>query len=212
MTKLNINAYYNNKYQIILDEKIGGEYADIFFKSIFEMLSATIIISEKNSILEFYAHSVKHLTQLDYYQTISLLHSLYKQNSYLENFGLGFYCLGADDIVMIDDSIFICINPVFIKEKDANGDFSFYAPFSRIRSLGFFSPEIRALYTIPATVSHKCFYYSLGALAICSLFGDGKNTDDVSVKLLKPIAQTKLYWTILKLLSIDCERRMLLFI
>ena len=113
------------------------------------------------------------------------------------------------NIIVIDSSIFICINPSLIKDiRDKH--FTFYSPFSRASKHGFFSPEIMELNFIPASIHLNCFYYSLGALAVYCLFG--KKIDKASVSdLLKPIAQTKLYWMLLKSLSIDCERRTLIY-
>lgn len=216
MTKITINKLSEYKYQLYLFKE-----NNVFLESVFALLGnsgASITKSATNNYsisLDFCAHSVKPLSYyqerglIDYHLAISMMHSLYKQQSILEKYNCGFYCLDMDDIIVIDSSIFICINPSLIKDiRDKH--FTFYSPFSRASKHGFFSPEIMELNFIPASIHLNCFYYSLGALAVYCLFG--KKIDKASVSdLLKPIAQTKLYWMLLKSLSIDCERRTLIY-
>ena len=83
------------------------------------------------------------------------------------------------------------------------------------------SPEILEINSIPATISYRCFYYSLGALGIHCLFGinisdygklveRGPTNIDPShlvynkiLDILTPIKNTKLYWFFLKSLCVD---------
>jgi hypothetical protein len=67
---------------------------------------------------------------------------------------------------------------------------------------------------IPTTITYKCFYFSLGSLAIYCLFDKNinGNSEREIIQILAPIYQTKLYWTLLKSAEIDYEKRSLLFI
>jgi hypothetical protein len=67
----------------------------------------------------------------------------------------------------------------------------------------FCAPEILALSVIPAAVSYKCFYYSLGALVIHCL-GLGLDSD------LEVIYDTKLYWLLKRIMVIEPNKRVLL--
>jgi len=208
-----------NKYQILLADVKGNE---TFFYSIFNILNerlpgSYIVSANKEPMaINFFSTSVKPLSYycknrlIDYYMALKIICDLYKQHMFLDKYGHGFYCIHFDDIIVIDKSIFICNNPHIIREK-RNGKLMFFSPFNRSAEHGFYSPEILELQSIPAKVSHKCFYYSLGALVIYCLVGKKLGNSDASI-LLKPISQTKLYWLILKLVDSDCERRSALII
>jgi hypothetical protein len=211
-----------NTHQILLADVKGHEP---FFYSIFNLLNKRLpgsyIVSANNEPLAitFFSSSVKPLSYyckkglVDYYMALNIICNLYKQNLFLDKYGYGFYCVNLDDIIVIDKSIFICTNPGVIRES-RNGQLMFFSPFNRTAEYGFYSPEILELQSIPAKVSHKCFYYSLGALAIYCLYGKklGSSDNSSGPTLLKPISQTKLYWLILKLIESNCERRSALVI
>lgn len=208
-----------NTYQILLTDAKGHVP---FFYSIFNLLNERLpgsyIVSVNNQpvAIHFFSRSVKPLSYyckkglLDYYICLQIICDLYKQHTFLKKSGYGFYCIHLDDIIVIDKSIFICTNSNCIREC-RNDQLMFFSPFNRTAENGFYSPEILGIQSIPAKVSHKCFYYSLGALAIYCLYGKKIGNSDASV-LLKPISQTKLYWLILKLVESDCERRSALII
>jgi hypothetical protein len=184
-----------------------------FFHSLFnsKLLSNSIVSlitnkdKDKPSIFQFYAKSVEQLNILDYNSVLKMMWCLNIQNTSLVSTGYGFYCLSLEDILVIDSDIFICVNPN-ISKMVQNGIFTFNLPFSRNT---FISPEILKIKSIPASVSCNCFYYSLGALAVYCLTGIKMGSD---LSILEPISQTKLYWTILKCLNLNCEKRCLLFI
>jgi hypothetical protein len=178
-----------------------------------------IIKSVNGYCIEFCAQSVKHLIDfkesLDYTRVISMLYCLNKQQSFLsKKFNYGLFYIDLKDSVVIDSSLFICINPEVVKNINSLGEFVFYSPFSRNSKSAFFSPELLALDKIPSVVNCKCFYYSLGALAIYCLFDKNiKGLDIIDVKhILNPIYQTKLYWMLLKATDSNCERRTLIYI
>ena len=191
-------------------------------KSILHMIpnsGGAIIKSVNGFCIEFCAQSVQKLSDFtesfDYNDVITMIYCLNKQHSFLsKKYKCGLFYLDLKDIVLIDSSIFICINPNVVKNINLVGEFSFYSPFSRNSKSAFFSPELLALDKIPSVVDCKCFYYSLGALAIYCLFGKNINSlDKVEIdKLLFPIYQTKLYWMLLKATDPTCERRNLIYI
>jgi hypothetical protein len=199
-----------------------------------EGVSASIITNGgKMRSIEFCAHSVEPLQDFiqqvnengnengngngnifNHVDCIHLVESLHNQSTFLKKYSLGFYGLDINEIYVINSSIFICIQPTFIKEVSERC-FSFLSPIYRELDGCFFSPEIMNLATIPATVFYTCFYYSLGALAVFCLFGKkviGVNSESNScMSIMKSITGTKLYWMLLKMLELDCKRRVLLF-
>lgn len=214
-----MNKISENTYQILLEELKGHEP---FFYSIFNLLndrlpgSYIVSVNKEPVAINFFSKSVKPLSYyckkglVDYYMALNIIRDLYNQHMFVNKYGYGFYYIDLDDIVVIDNSIFIYTNSQVVKEC-RNGQLMFFSPFNRTAQRAFYSPEILELQSIPAKVSHKCFYYSLGALAIYCLVGEKLGNSDASL-LLKPISQTKLYWLILKLVESNCERRSALII
>lgn len=103
---------------------------DVFLKSILHMIpnsGGAIIKSVNGYCIEFCAQSVKHLIDfkesLDYTRVISMLYCLNKQQSFLsKKFNYGLFYIDLKDIVVIDSSIFICINPAVVKNINCYGD------------------------------------------------------------------------------------------
>lgn len=201
---------------------------ELFLQSIvIPMLLDGAFMNDSFNTIEFYAHSVKPLslylqTGMTYNSVIQLIWYLSKQHEFLKKNGYGFYCLHLNDILVIDDCKFICVNPEIVKQLN-NDSITFYSPFLRN---GFVSPEILNIECIPASVSYRCFYYSLGALAVYCYFGInicevGVNGDDLDdthlvyskiMDILSPISDSKLYWCLLKCLCVDSNKRSLLFV
>ena len=173
---------------------------------------------------------------MSYNSAIHLVYSLSKQQKYLENNKLGFVCFNVDDIVVIDDSKFICVNPSLCEElfwlppkefnhspsthcavstarNTSSGKMTLCRPFNRAHC--FCSPELLRIDSLPASVHHKTSYYSLGLLAIFCLFGydDRCCSDSQQVYVsLQPILNTKLYFYLLRCLSVHAENRHLFFV
>jgi len=225
----------------LVENKKENMNSTIFLKSIIESNNISETSSQVFSTCNdrenayssflFHASSVKLLTsylneeKMNYNSIILMMSSLYKQQLYLEKRGFGFYAIDINDILLIDDKYFLYTNidsimSMNIKER------KYYFYFNKLFSRNcFVSPEILSIQTIPVNISYKCFYYSLGALALYCLFQLNISTLSSSfpvdekymvyqkvIDILKPVSQTKLYWCILKCLCIDIERRNFLFI
>jgi hypothetical protein len=235
---ISIKQSSNFSYELIFDNySYNNEFLQPLLESILELIPNSSIVcyeTESKYSIHFYANKVIYLNQkrekeenelnelnnkklLNYHETLIMMHDLNKQNDFLINqYSCGFFCIDLNNILVIDSSIFICIQPKFIRKIHLN-NLVFQYPFSRSNSTSFFSPEIINLNTIPATVCFKCFYYSLGSFCIYCLFGIKIPCSDFTVhdvdieKILKPIYQTKLYWTILKAIDFDVQKRTLLY-
>ena len=176
------------------DHSCTDDISDLFFKS---LLDSKIItgssINSYYSAISFYASSVVKLKdwlssgsgsgKITYNSAIHLIYSLSKQQKYLENNKLGFVCFNIEDIVVIDDSTFICVNPSLCEEifevggsgtsSTARSKMTLCRPFNSAHC--FCSPELLLVNSLPASVHYKTSYYSLGLLAIFCLFGyDGR--------------------------------------
>jgi hypothetical protein len=219
-------------YELIFDFSSSSSFLQPLIESILELIPNSYIVnseieskSESKYSIHFYANEVHYLNPnlnmnqnkqlLNYHETLFMIHDLNKQNDFLRNnYDCGFFCLDLNNILMIDSSIFIFTHPKFIRKIHLD-HFVFQSPFSRSSNSTFFSPELMAMNSLPSTVGFKCFYYSLGSLCIFCLFGikiELKDDSHSINKILKPIYQTKLSWTLLKLTDLDIERRMLIYI
>ena len=222
---------HNKKYSLQFSKE-----NELFLQSIVvPMLLDGASMNESSTTIDFYADSVKPLDvylkeggPLSYNSVIHMIWYLSKQYEYLKKNGYGFYRLQLNDILVVDDYKFICVNPENCKLiHNDSGLISFYTPFVRD---GFVSPEILEIQCIPSSVSYKCFFYSLGALGIHCLFGINicnssfgslQKSDEVDethlvynkiLSILTPILHTKLYWFFLKSLCIDNKRRSIMFL
>lgn len=146
--------------------------------------------------ISFYANTVidNSTNPLSYNNAIYMLFYLGQQQHYLETQGYGFYQLSdtMKDIIVINNCIYLYTNQSHIKKLNKSGQFYFDCPFEK----SICSPELMKIYTLPATISHTTFYYSLGT-AISQLLGP-----------TQCIINTKLYWSIKRCL----DDRILLFI
>jgi hypothetical protein len=176
---------------------------DILLQSIQKQIKNSII---KNNQITFMATSYITLNKYDktkydkYSSTLFLIDSLSKQQLFLEQNEYTFYTYSEKDIIVIDDILFLCIQPEFIKKIEEKQNIHFYSPFKKGE---FGSPELMAITTIPSKLSYKTIYYSLSTLALFYLFES--STD---LNLLESIKYTKLYYCLLKCL----HKRVLLFI
>ena len=240
------------------DHSCTDDISQLFFKSLLDskILTGSSVNSSYSSI-SFYASAVVKLKdwllsggsdgsgRISYNSAIHLVYSLSKQQKYLENNKLGFVYFNVDDIVVIDDSTFICVNPSLCEElfwlppkefnqtpsthcavstdrSTSSGKMTICRPFNRANC--FCSPELLRIDSLPASVHYKTSYYSLGLLAIFCLFGyDGRcSTFDNAahvygshqniLSVLEPILNTKLYFYLLRCLSVHAENRHLFFV
>ena len=173
-------------------------------------------IIHKNKKITFPAKNVQPLElfllgkhkKFGYNLCLSLLYNLETQNDFLKKESFCIFCIRLGDILVVDESKFIFINPKKTRPTDIDGKISFLSPFDK---RGFCSPEILAITSLPSSVDVNTFYYSLGALVIFCISNITEISDDIS-HYLKSIYGTKLYWTILRLLPIEPEKRSFLYV
>ena len=161
----------------------------------------------KICFFDFKVIKLKDKLPLSYNDSIHLIYYLQLQQSFLERKGYGFCSIGIEDVIVLekdfgnDELVFACITSLNLNKINEKGDIVFMSPFSRKGR--FCSPEILALNSIPSSVSHKCFYFSLGALCLYCL-GMDLHTDITIIK------GTKLYCLIERIMNDDPKKRILL--
>jgi len=191
----------SNKYSIQIDNgKIVVNFLTPINKyvahSFFDILNAPCFNSDMTQ-LSFFASSCEHLSSylkqskggrsLSYNQTNNLIHYLEIQQRFLERNEHIFYTFNPDDILIIDNSIFICLSSSYLKTVK-NGFILFKSPFEKILC----SNEIIEINKLPAKCSRDSALCSLANLAFFVLF---KTEYSSSTSFyLDTIKYTKLYW------------------
>lgn len=146
---------------------------------------------------------------MSYHDCLKMLHDLEQQNRELLSESLCIFCIRSEDILVVDGEKFVFVNSDYVKKVDSGGRIQFFSPFRRV---GFFSPELAAIHALPSSVGWKTFYYSLGSLISCCISGKRVEDKTLLADSLKHIEKTKLYWTILRLVTVDLENRRFLYI
>lgn len=200
---------------------IHGEYNHVLYEIINKLVKSSHYDDETNK-LYFTAENVvpykKYLLvnnkqHLTHYDCIKLITDSTTQIDLLEEMGFTFYGFDIDDMLTIDNTfLFVSANyliPIYNKK------IVFCYP---IEQPYFSSPEILKLTTLPAEISYKTCYYSLGLLIVYSLLhiyllvgNEIKSAEDIDI-LIEPIKFTKEYWFVKRCINDDAEKRILLLI
>ena len=168
---------------------------------------------------------LKNKLPLSYNDSLLLIHYLSLQQTFLERNGFGFFKLSFEDIIIIEYNdlkeefgeldldndtgsflYFAYLNPNHIKKINNKGNIIFNSPFIMD---SFCAPEILALSVIPAAVSYKCFYYSLGALVSYCLSSEMELGSEMGLEI---IYNTKLYWLLKRIMVSEPNERILLLV
>lgn len=193
------------------------EPCEVFCRALAEsnMFGGTTITQTFTQI-SFYAKSVCSLRsflsqrreKLQYNEGMKLAQCLGQQLFYLEKRAHTFSWFDTNHVLVIDDSTFFCIDVEQLMPIDSLGRIWFTAPFSV--KLPHLAPEIKRLLSLPSHVAFTAVYYSLGSLiTFCLTDTEGA---EPSAQLLEFIAQTKLYWFLLRCIDADPGARKLLIV
>jgi len=184
--------------------------SEILLKALFQsrLLGAGTTLTSDFKKINFNAQEVETLThlltrykkerkieKLNYDETEELIFSLKKQLEYLKRLDYTFFNFTFNDIIVItknNNKIFINTNTEYLL-KIENNLIKFISPFNQREK--FLDPEIKELTSLPSTASCKAIYYSLGHLALYSLFEEEDK--------LEQIKFTKVYWEILRCIKKD---------
>jgi hypothetical protein len=207
-------------YKYILHPQ-GVDTNDDFSRSLASVLPG----SSCKPHFTFYANTVDRLDtllrekdgKLSYKKTMDMVSSLAKQQLFLESRGKTFFSISSKDIYVIDKTKFICVNLDTIQPLDRSMIY-FKKPFLKNE---FSSPEMNEIKTLPAQVFYKNWYYSLAALSFFCFTGSHISESPLHTPYnvyssvfegLQCIQYTKLYWVLVKCLSIHPTSRTLVFI
>ena len=168
-----------------------------------KLLTNIFYNSEENSIC-FTAGKIETLDSLLETQIVTeslcikMIDTLTQQIKCLEAHKYAHYGYNIDDILVIDDDIFININANTLLPINEDKTMTFMIPFS---CPYFVSPLIKQITILPTKIPFKEGYYSLATLLIYCLLNEDLDKDkdldldkDKLDTILKPIFYTKIYW------------------
>ena len=198
----------NNDYKEIINS--------IFLKIVkgFKYENAVFFTAEKVEHLEYYLK--KHNYCLSEQLCIKLVDDISKQLNYYIKNGVTIYGLDLDDIIVINDNLFILVSVEYMLDinndnKHINVNFPLKRPY-------FGSPELYKIHYLPYKLNIKSLYYSIGVLIIfCKLnnyllVGNEIKSLEQIKNILEPIEGRKLYWFLLRCLEDDVDNRVMLLI
>ena len=122
---------------------------------------------------------------------IKMIDTLTQQIKCLEAHKYAHYGHNINDILVIDDDIFININANTLLPINEDNTITFLSPFS---CPYFVSPLIKQITILPTKIPSKEGYYSLATLVIYCLLNEELDLDLDLDTILKPIFYTKIYW------------------
>lgn len=176
---------------------------ELTIQYICEIFKSSVVNQEDNSV-QIYANSITNShSLLDNNLSIDFIFCLKRQQEFMEKHSSSFYYFSPDEILVINDNIFISTSP--IEPIDSQGILKLYRPYNRNKPNAIFSPELKNKF-LPAIVSHKTAYYSLGVMTILLMFGAD------NIELLSQIAHTKLYWFLRRCINKLPEDRYLIYV
>jgi len=179
-------------------------------------LCGGITITQTFTQASFYAKNVCSLRELlsqrreklQYFECVKLAQCIGQQLFYLEKYAHTFSWFNQDSIIVVDESFFLCVGLEQLMPVDALGRIWFTTPFSNKQP--HIAPEIKRLYILPSYVTYKAAYYSLGSL-ITFLLTDAEY-GELYKNIIGFIADTKLYWFLLRCIDDEPSARLLLFV
>jgi len=183
----NLHVKGNNRKPLYLSLLKTKQLTNIFYNS------------EENSIC-FTAGKIETLDSFLETQIITeslcikMIDALTQQIKCLEAHKYAHYGHNINDILVIDDDIFININANTLLPINEDNTITFLSPFS---CPYFVSPLIKQISDLPTKIPFKEGYYSLATLVIYCLLNEELELYEDKDKLetiLKPIFYTKIYW------------------
>lgn len=216
---LKINNY---TYSLFI---IDDEYRNILYSSILPLLRHAFHNKQKYSIF-ITCEKIRSLSNyllendksLTYEQVLNIIYTLSIQINFLREKKYGFYGIDLNDVIVINDDIFLIVSDENLLKMDRHDDTNELLIIDKMIHIPLFNnPEIMQIKELPAKINYKSSHYSLGLLICYCLFGLNYydlEFDNTSLKVketLESISFTKLYF-FLKRCFDNLDERCLLFV
>jgi len=150
--------------------------------------------------------------KLPYTTILNIIICLSKQLSYLlESETKCFYNFDPDNILVVDDCKFLYLSTEHLKDIK-NNNLYVYNPIKK--NMGYLSPELHNVSSIPIIVHYKTIFYSLGLFIINNLVDELTSNDiqEVLLDCIVNIRGTKLYYFLERCLQDEPTKRFLIYV
>lgn len=206
LSNVTYSLQLNSEYNLVMYEMLLKIFKLSFFDDNTDCL---IFTAEKQITLsKFLKEEDEHI--ISYEKCIRMIDEIYKQLNYLYKNGFGLYGFDIDDIIVVNDNSFVIINDNYLAPLENN-----YLLINYLPQIPYFNnPEINKITNLPARISYKSIYYSLGELITYSLLNNNEIIDlDKDIEeIILPLKNTKIYWFLKRCLNKDYTKRNLLLI
>ena len=206
---MKIEKVTDSKYKItgLVRSNIVRDILELFNITVHYNKDSEITVVNVSSVITFsqWEKMQKH-DKIDYIQAEDLFDNFAAMSLYLEKIGLQLATLDNNNLIVINNNIFIPTNMdhlYIIKDQHITID----APYSKNNP--FLSLELHNNNKIPYSINYKCFYSSLALLIYDKLIGD-KNKDYLDG--LRPIFGSRLYWLLRYCLLQNPEERLIVIV
>lgn len=148
---------------------------------------------------------------LRYSDTLNLFVTLGSQLVNLDRNGYVYPFLDLNNILVLNDSLFIYVNGENIVKKERNNTITISKPYKKNF---LFSPELYQITELPSVVPSNSWIYSLGSLCVYCLTGkkERERKKDGYKMIIDMIQDTKLYFSILRCIERNPMERLYLYI
>jgi len=210
-----VSVEKTNKSDFIFNIKDwDGQYKKFWVNFPFSLLKlvnktgdATKEYTMQGAKVEMLNHFLKR--QMSYNDCLTMLYDIGNQIQSLEMFNIGLPFLKLSDILVVDSKHFFIINTSRVLPV-TNSNIVINTPYKRTP---FFSPELQNLTGIPANVNWKSAYYSLASMIVYCLTGEHILGNESSPgEILDALAETKLFWALMRCLEPEPQERYYLII
>ena len=150
--------------------------------------------------------------KLPYTTILNIIICLSKQLSYLlESEKKCFYNFDPDNILVVDNCKFLYLSTEYLKDIK-NNNLYVYNPIKK--SIGYLSPELHNVSSIPIIIHYKTIFYSLGLFIINNLVDELTSNDiqEVLMDCIVNIRGTKLYYFLERCLQDEPSKRFLIYV
>jgi hypothetical protein len=150
--------------------------------------------------------------KLPYTTILNIIICLSKQLSYLlESETKCFYNFDPDNILVVDDCKFLYFSTEHLKDIK-NNNLYVYSPIKK--NMGYLSPELHNVSSIPIIIHYKTIFYSLGLFIINNLVDEltSNDTQEVLMDCIVHIRGTKLYYFLERCLQDEPSKRFLIYV
>ena len=176
---------------------------------------------ERNYSVDLHTYSVKtfknyleeHSYRLEYDIVLKILQEYANIIQYLERSNKSVVLYSLEDLIIVDDSLFVFINNEHIFHHNERNTKQVEISFP-LEITKFASPELQQQTSLPFTLDYRSAFFSLASMLTYCLFAEtllDKDQQQVE-KILEPIINTKLYWFILRCAERNIKQRVCLFV